>query len=52
MSKKKALSTAADIDIGISQEQRKKIADGLRNLCKTPLLRPSTDYSIDGAAQV
>ena len=32
MSKKKALSTAADIDIGISQEQRKKIADGLSHL--------------------
>ena len=32
MSKKKSLQTAADIDIGISQEQRKKIAEGLSRL--------------------
>ena len=32
MSKKKSLQTAADIDIGISQEQRKKIAEGLSHL--------------------
>ena len=32
MAKKKTLASAAEIDIGISQEQRKKIADGLSHL--------------------
>ena len=32
MAKKKTLTSAAEIDIGISQEQRKKIADGLSHL--------------------
>ncbi len=32
MAKKKTLTSATEIDIGISQEQRKKIADGLSRL--------------------